>query len=289
MARADAAARVVRARVPERRGVDRRRARAAVAAPATCARASLLVSRIHRRRAAASCASAGCSRRATRSSATPQRALRLWASLGAARARRRRNRAFRSSATRIPRCPRCFDAWADGDDRITCVVPDGVGRRRARRVDRRQRAAPRPAVRARPPRRCMRSRSSRRTTTTGCSGLRRQLRARRGLVRARAVGRAAVRVAHLSAGRATRTSRSSTPSSTGYCGRARAASAAAAVPLPSRVERRRRRDGHRGRLARVRGAAGARSTAHARALVRRAWRRTADLATGLVTAAAGVV
>ena len=59
-----------------------RRARPAVAASATAAGAPLLVSRIHRRRPAACCASAGSSTRATRSARCRGAHARLWASLG---------------------------------------------------------------------------------------------------------------------------------------------------------------------------------------------------------------
>ena len=104
---ARAAARLVRARIPERRALDRRRARPALAASAAPAHAPLLVSRIHadERRAAAR-AGALRARDAFRARRA-RRARRFWSSLSRAPARRRTNVACRSSAIRTRRCPRC--------------------------------------------------------------------------------------------------------------------------------------------------------------------------------------
>ena len=166
MTRAPGPARMVRARILARRTLDRRHARSAVTAPAPSARASLLVSRLHARE-----------RRPSPRAGSPR---------GARRVRARATRARRSGRrSRFPaRCRR--------DAHVALLLSESGAARAARRVGRRRRPVdlhrarrrgrgrarrvdggdvPHAGARSRAAApRCTRSRSSRRTTTTGCSG-----------------------------------------------------------------------------------------------------------------------
>ena len=206
------AARLVRPRIPERRAVGRGRARASLAAPAPAARAPVLVSRVHadERRAAAR---AGLARRARRlPSAMSARAQRSGPSL-AMPSPAAANVAFRCSAIRTRRCLRSSTRGPMATIPSPASFPKGR-RRRDRRLDRRRRAASRPPGHARPARAPRDTVPRAGRLRPAALGLRRQFRPRRGLVRPRAMGGAALRVAHLSAGRGRALSASSTRSST---------------------------------------------------------------------------
>ena len=261
MARAAAAARVVRPRIPERRSLGRRRARPRRRRIRGCrCRAASGFPGFTRgdRRPAARARPAR--RRATRFGATTRRS-----------ARSGRRSALPPPAPdeiRVslfcypnPALPALLDAWADGDD------ADHL--RRARRRRRPARSTrwtggdvphPRHPCRARPA--CAARDPVRRAgrLRPPAVGLRRQLRPRRGLVRARAMGGAPVRLAHLPAGRGRALARSSTRSSTATRPGSTPRAGGRAAPLLAGLERRARRRPDRRRVAGIRRARAPRSS-----------------------------
>ena len=168
-----------------------------------------------------------------------------------------------------PALPALLDAWADGDDPVSCVIPDGVavgaldawtagnmphaGRPYARGRVRAARDSVPLAGRLRP----------------AALGMRRQFRARRGFVRPRAMGGTSVRVAHLPAsrGRASAQARRLRRALRGGAGYGVGGGGTADVP---RLERRRRRRRDWRCLGRVSRPEGSRSSGTA-APGRRSW------------------
>ena len=170
MARATGRARLVRPRIPERRSLGRRRARAAVAASAAAAARGASGFPGFTPRTGGLLRERGLldARDAFRRDGA--RAARVLARARRSAARRRTRSAYRSSAIRIRALPALLDAWADGDD------ADRVRRARRRRrrarstLDRRRRAAPRRTRSCAAADAARDSVRRRRTTTTGCSG-----------------------------------------------------------------------------------------------------------------------
>ena len=160
---------VVHPRIPERGDLGRGHARARLAAPAAAAAATILVPRIHRedRRPRARARPARCARR------FPARCRRASVAVVVAAGSARGPDEIRVSMFCYPNpaLPALLDAWADGDENVVCLVPEGVA---PGALDawtggnvphpghpfRRGRLSSTP------------SHSSRRTTTTGCCGCR---------------------------------------------------------------------------------------------------------------------
>ncbi len=197
--RAAGAARMDRAGIPERRGLGRAHARPAVAASKAPDRAAVLVPGILPRQPGDCCASAASSLRAMPSAAIPPPAPNCGR-------RSEWTRLLRGDARIALFCypndmlPDLLDAWADGDTGIACIVPEGVAAGALDRWTGGNVPHPRHPV--------MRGRLAlhsvpfvdQDTLRPPALVVRRELRPRRGFVRARAVGGAPVRVAHLPAG-----------------------------------------------------------------------------------------